>query len=240
MSATAPRGAVLLVLAKAPVPGAVKTRLARTEGPERAARLAAAALLDTVETCTAVFGPERCYLAVAGRIDDGVDAAQIRSATAGWTVLPQHGRRFGARIARAHDDVRSRAGGPVVQVGMDTPQAGAADLAGVAARVVTGSGRPGPALPLLGLARDGGWWVLASIRGSDLAGLDRVTMSTPSTGRVTRALLVRNAGGVLDGPVLGDVDTELDAELAARSAPGGRFARAWRDRGPGPGAGTAP
>ena len=39
----------VLVVAKAPVPGLAKTRLARTLGAETAADLAAAALLDTLD-----------------------------------------------------------------------------------------------------------------------------------------------------------------------------------------------
>ena len=44
-------GAAVLVVAKAPVPGAAKTRLAATVGDRNAAELAAAALLDTIDVC---------------------------------------------------------------------------------------------------------------------------------------------------------------------------------------------
>jgi len=43
----------VLVVAKAPVPGLAKTRIARTVGDARAAELAAAALLDTLDAATA-------------------------------------------------------------------------------------------------------------------------------------------------------------------------------------------
>ena len=43
----------VLVVAKAPVPGLAKTRLARTLGAEAAADLAAAALLDTLDAVAA-------------------------------------------------------------------------------------------------------------------------------------------------------------------------------------------
>ncbi|MGH3885224.1 MAG: hypothetical protein ACRDSZ_01435, partial [Pseudonocardiaceae bacterium] len=48
----APRAA-LLVLAKAPVPGKVKTRLCPPATPAQAARIAAAALLDTLDAVLA-------------------------------------------------------------------------------------------------------------------------------------------------------------------------------------------
>ena len=45
---------VLIVLAKAPVPGRVKTRLCPPATPEQAARLAAAALADTLAAAARV------------------------------------------------------------------------------------------------------------------------------------------------------------------------------------------
>ncbi|MBU2074873.1 MAG: hypothetical protein KJ938_10585, partial [Actinobacteria bacterium] len=64
-TAAAPTGPVrALVLAKAPVAGHVKTRLGADVGLGRAAELAAAALLDTVEACTAAYGAEHCHLAL--------------------------------------------------------------------------------------------------------------------------------------------------------------------------------
>ena len=48
--------AAVVVLAKAPVPGVAKTRLAAVVGDRRAADLAAAALLDTLESCRGLHG----------------------------------------------------------------------------------------------------------------------------------------------------------------------------------------
>jgi glycosyltransferase A (GT-A) superfamily protein (DUF2064 family) len=50
------RAFALLVLAKAPEPGRVKTRLCPPLTPDEAAELAAAALLDTIAAATAVPG----------------------------------------------------------------------------------------------------------------------------------------------------------------------------------------
>ena len=44
--------ATLLIVAKAPIPGLAKTRIAATVGTEAAADLAAAALLDTLDVAT--------------------------------------------------------------------------------------------------------------------------------------------------------------------------------------------
>ncbi|MCI4066378.1 hypothetical protein MRQ36_29025 [Micromonospora sp. R77] len=95
---------VLLVVAKAPVPGAVKTRLCPPATPDRAARIAAAALRDTVDAVAATPGVTP-VLALAGRLADGVDATALTTATAGWTVLPQRGAGLAQRLAYAHTDV---------------------------------------------------------------------------------------------------------------------------------------
>ena len=46
---------IVLIVAKAPVAGRVKTRLAATLGSERATEVAVAMLLDTLEGCRSVF-----------------------------------------------------------------------------------------------------------------------------------------------------------------------------------------
>lgn len=223
--------ASVLVMAKAPVPGRVKTRLAATEGPQRAADLALAALLDTLDTCCSVFPSGRRFVALAGEVDEVGPAEELRRGLEAWTVLAQRGTTFGERLARAHADVHARSAGPVVQIGMDTPHVTTHDLVAVAATAAA------TGLPVLGPAADGGWWVLASTRADDVSGLEAVAMSTPGTGAATRDLLLRNAGSVLDGPTLRDVDDAADALASTGTAPETRFASLWhagpRQRGGG-------
>ena len=209
----------VLVVAKAPVPGRVKTRLGATLGMADAARLAAAALLDTVVAATAAVGADRCVLALDGDLSTAVDGAALTDAVRGWTVVPQRGDGLAERLAAAHADAGP---GPVVQVGMDTPQVTAALLLEVAA----GLDRAGA---VLGAAADGGWWVLA-LRDPGRAELLRgVPMSTPETGAATLSALV--AAGLTVGATatLRDVDHHDDAAAVAASAPGSAFARAWAE-----------
>ena len=111
----------LLVVAKAPVPGLAKTRLAATVGDDVAADIAAAALLDTLDAvaATPACGP-------GGRADRRPRrrrrAAEIRSRLADFTVIQQRGDGFAARLANAHVDAAARLARPVLQIGMDTPQ----------------------------------------------------------------------------------------------------------------------
>ena len=111
---------VCLVVAKAPVPGQVKTRLAASVGDVAAAELAAAALADTLETCAAAF--DRCWLAVTGDLEAAVGAATLTALLRDWTVVPQRGSGLGQRLANAHRDVGTDSRAPVLQLGMDTPR----------------------------------------------------------------------------------------------------------------------
>jgi len=109
------------VLAKAPVPGRVKTRLCPPCTPDQAARVAAAALADTVDAVSAAPASRRT-LVVAGP----------HPAPAGWSRVGQRGDGLGARLAHAFADTR-RAGTPSLLLGMDTPQLTADQLAFAAA-----------------------------------------------------------------------------------------------------------
>ncbi len=210
----------LLVVAKAPVPGRVKTRLGASVGMTTAASLAAASLADTLVACAATHGPEWCFLALEGDLDHATDADVLRGLLAGWTVFPQRGDGLGERLVNAHLDVADRAPGAVVQVGMDTPQV-ASDL------LVSVGDQLGSHDAVLGPAHDGGWWVLAARDPRSVAPVAGVPMSTPATGRETRRALEAAGLRVAAAPTLRDVDTVTDAEWVASLAPGTRFAETW-------------
>ena len=206
-----------LVVAKAPVPGRVKTRLGAHVGMEAAARLAAAALLDTLATCRAAF--TECHLALEGDFADTLEANALRRALEGWIVHRQRGHGLGERLARAHVDAAGT--GPTVQVGMDTPQLTTDDLHAVAEAASTGDA-------VLGPAADGGWWVLALSDPSVAAVLADVPMSRPDTFASTRRALVAAGQTVRVGHELTDVDTVHEAARVAGSLTGGHFLQAWR------------
>ncbi|MEP7765850.1 DUF2064 domain-containing protein [Sanguibacter sp. 25GB23B1] len=215
---------VVLVMAKAPVPGQVKTRLASAVGPVFAARLAAAALLDTLDACEQAFGLDRCHLALAGDLDEVVDDDLLLRLSS-WTVHDQRGDGLAVRIANAHRDVHGVTRAPVVQLGMDTPHV-SPDVLGRVCDVVSGG------VPVLGLAEDGGWWVLATSSPGLVDGLEQVQMSTPRTGRETWDLLQSQDAGVVEAPTMRDVDVVADAVHVAALAPTTRFAQRWH-AGPG-------
>jgi glycosyltransferase A (GT-A) superfamily protein (DUF2064 family) len=214
-------GARVLVVAKAPIAGQVKTRLGAEIGMASAADVAAASLLDTMAACAEAFGPDGCLLSLSGDFADAVRGDELIRATAGWSVAHQRGITFAERLANAHLDVPP--GGPVVQVGMDTPQLTPALLAEVAAATAEYDA-------VLGPAEDGGWWVLALRRPKGARSLHDVAMSTPTTYDDTRRALVGEGLDVGATTTLRDVDTVADAEAVAVTVPGSHFARAWESR----------
>lgn len=213
------RPAVVLLMAKAPIAGDVKTRLAATVGNDLAAQVAAAALLDTLEVCERVFPAGRRYLALSGDLDRAHQSSELHQQLLGWIVLAQHGDGLGARITNAHRDTHAHAAAPVVQIGMDTPHLDAGVLAQAAQTVVTTE------RPVLGMAQDGGWWLLATSSAADVLGLAEVPMSTSQTGAAT--LRVLGPGQVSQVPMMRDVDDADDAHYVAATAPASRFGRAW-------------
>jgi rSAM/selenodomain-associated transferase 1 len=196
----------LLVIAKAPVPGRVKTRLSPPCTADEAARLAAAALDDTLAAATAAERAGRRVLVLAGDPGDRVPA--------GFEVIAQRGDGLAERLASAFEDV----GEPAFLVGMDTPQVTPALLdAGLAAL--------DDADAVLGAAPDGGYWGIG-LRRPDRAVFEGVPMSTSRTGAAQRARLEALHLRTAILPPLRDIDTIDDARAVAAQAPATRFAAA--------------
>ena len=132
----------LLLLAKTPVPGRVKTRLCPPHTPEEAAAIAAAALADTLDAVSGTPAAAGHTLVVEGD----------HPAPRGWGRVAQRGEGLPDRLANAFLDTRLL-GVPALLVGMDTPQVSAELLTG-AMKELTGT----DADAVRGLATDGGWW----------------------------------------------------------------------------------
>ncbi|KQX73980.1 DUF2064 domain-containing protein [Aeromicrobium sp. Root472D3] len=206
----------LLVVAKAPVPGLAKTRVARTVGDDVAAELAAAALLDTLATASAVGWP--VVVAMTGDLSKAARADEIAAALEPLRVVPQRGEGLAERLAHAHADAAATAedGTGIVQVGMDTPQLLVADYLDAGRMVELGSIVVGP-------ATDGGWWLLGLPDPSLAERLLDVEMSADDTGAKTVEAL---GGDVVTLRTLADMDTYDDAVAIAADIPISRLAEA--------------
>jgi rSAM/selenodomain-associated transferase 1 len=208
-----PLAAQVMVIAKEPVPGRVKTRLTPPYTPSQAAELAEAALADTL----AAVGSA----SVARRVL-ALDGAPGRWLPAGFDVIGQRGGGLDERIAWALADARAAWPAPVVLIGMDTPQVTPDLLAAAAGPLVSGA-----ADATLGLAEDGGFWLLG-LREIDPAVVLGVPMSRPDTGSLQLGRLEAAGLRVALLPELADVDTAGEAERIAAAVPGSRFAACVR------------
>lgn len=194
----------VLVLAKQPVAGRVKTRLSPPLTPAGAAAVAAAAIEDTLAAVRGVPVARRVLVL------DGTYPAE------GFDVQPQSTGPMDVRLAAAFDDAAAASPHPVLLVGMDTPQLGAALLRRAVEALLD---HP----CVLGLAPDGGWWALGLQRpDGDL--LRGVATSREDTGAQQHARLV--GAGLVPHllPELRDVDTVEDARAVQALAPDSRFA----------------
>ncbi|MEU3244075.1 MULTISPECIES: TIGR04282 family arsenosugar biosynthesis glycosyltransferase [unclassified Streptomyces] len=190
----------LLVIAKEPRPGRVKTRLTPPFSPRQAAALAEAALVDTLLAVAAA--PVRRRVLVL----DGTPGPWLPP---GIEVVPQSAGGLDERLAAAF----AACTGPALLIGMDTPQVTpellTVDFTGCDA--------------YFGPAEDGGFWALGlAVPDPDL--VRGVPMSTATTGAAQRARLTAAGLRVRDLPCLRDVDTAADAGVVAAAAPDGRFA----------------
>jgi uncharacterized protein len=201
----------LVVLAKAPVPGRVKTRCCPPCTPEQAAALAEAALADTLAVVAAT--PARRRVLVL----DGEPGPWL---PAGVDVWAQRGGGLDERLAAAFDDV----GGPALLIGMDTPQV-TVGLLSAAAGLLGDAGADLDAV--LGPAADGGFWAIG-LRRPDPGVFLGVPMSRPDTGRRQRARLLARRHRVRLLPTLVDVDDMVTAHIVAGLVPSSRFAAACR------------
>jgi rSAM/selenodomain-associated transferase 1 len=204
-----PRPAQLVVLAKSPVPGLVKTRLTPPFTPGEAAGLARAALVDTLRAAAGADVQRRVLIL------DGVAGDWLPT---GFDVLPQRSGRLDERIARALTDAWSVLPVPVLLIGMDTPQVTAADLDRAVDRLL----RPGTDA-VLGPAVDGGYWAIGLCR-PRTEHVVSVPMSRAETG--SRQLDRLESCGLrvrlLD--TRRDVDLAADVEAVAAEAPHTAFA----------------
>lgn len=109
--------AAVVVMAKAPRPGTVKTRLTPMLGTEGCAALATA-LIRQAMTSVRATSPAAAYLAF-----DPADAAGEMASLAGPGVglVPQRGAGLGERLAAATAEALAKHGGPVLVIGTDVP-----------------------------------------------------------------------------------------------------------------------
>lgn len=204
---TSPPPAAVLIMAKAPRPGLVKTRLHPLLGPHGAAALQAVLIRHTATLAGAAAATFLAY--------DPPDAApqMRRLVPASVTLFPQRGGNLGERMAAAAAHVNTATGGPVLVLGTDAPTLTegilrhAGDLLG------------GEVDAVLGPALDGGYYLIGLARPTPAA--FAIDPGLWSGNRVLAATLAALAGAgrrtrLLE--TLRDLDTPDDA-AALRADP---------------------
>lgn len=199
----------ILVLAKQPRPGRVKTRLCPPCTQDQAAAIAAAALADTLAAARG-SGADRVVLALDGRPGDWCPP--------GVVIADQGDGDLADRLTRAWTATT----GPALQIGMDTPQLTPDDL-DTAMSTLTTPGVDG----VLGPATDGGWWAIGLRRPHPRTFTD-IPTSRPDTGTRQAARLTALGLRTRRLEVRRDVDTWDDAEAVAGACRGTAFAAAVR------------
>jgi rSAM/selenodomain-associated transferase 2/rSAM/selenodomain-associated transferase 1 len=198
----------LLVFARAPVPGRVKTRLARTIGDDAAT----AAYRALAERALATAAAARRAGAV-GAIELWLDPDSDSAAVAPWcerfgaTVERQAGDDLGERMRRALRASLVR-GRRALLIGTDVPGYDVPYLARAAAALERHDAVVGP-------AEDGGYVLIGLARDVDV--FSGVPWSTPEVMAATRTRLAAAGASHVELPPLWDVDTHDD------------YVR-WRDR----------
>ncbi len=195
----------MMVIAKTPEVGRVKTRLCPPLSLEQACDVAWACLLDTLDTAASV--PAVRHVLVL----DGEPGSWIPDI---FEVIPQRGHGLAERLAAAFSDV----GDAGIVVAMDTPQATIQQLSAGLTALADGADA------VLGLADDGGYWVIGLRRGVDVATVfENVPMSTSRTAAAQRRQLdlLRLRTTML--PSHRDIDTMEDLYVVVAGMAGGRL-----------------
>ena len=213
------------MMARAPVPGCCKTRLAATIGDAAAAQLYGAMIADSIDAYSRA-GAER-NVVIAAPEHDGVRALQA-VAPRSWEIISQTGGGLSERLTNAFRALKSD-GSAVVLVGSDSPTVPMHPIAEAFDRL-HGGGRV-----LIGPTDDGGYYLI----GLTTLELEILRHIPWSTRRVLETTLARCAALSLTAEILPrwyDVDDAKDldrlcAELLQQPARAPRCATALRALG---------
>lgn len=192
----------ILVFAKIPRPGRVKTRLSPFLTPTQAAAVHQACLCDTVAQVSAVKSADR-RLVVAGSRTAARQLAMHLRLGVGWKVDVQGRGGLGERLARWFRWLQAKEAVPVIAVGTDTPWMGSARMARAIALLQQRDAVIGP-------TADGGYYLVGMRRW-----LPEIFRNIPwGSNRVVRQTLQRlEESGATYSLLRQDFDLDRPADL---------------------------
>jgi len=190
----------IVIFAKAPVPGKVKTRLIPMLGAEGAAQLAQRMLASTVEHAkeAGLSTPQLCATPHAA------DPTWEQHLPSGLWLTDQGAGDLGRRLAAATERVID-AGEHVLLIGTDCPALDANRLREAAAQLTNHDAVIHP-------ATDGGY-VLLGLRRSDPSLFDDIAWSTDSVAATTIERIQALGWSLWVGDTLSDIDEPADLDM---------------------------
>mmetsp|Transcript_12666 Transcript_12666/g.34949 ORF Transcript_12666/g.34949 Transcript_12666/m.34949 type:complete len:308 (-) Transcript_12666:51-974(-) len=237
-TSAAQRDGAIVVVAKCPIPGKSKTRLAARYGKEGSAALARSMLCDvltSLEKCTAINSYTKVLLYAPGN-DDGlaimkgimasINLAVLstgeerqQNADASWTLLPMHSTvlqssALSAILSDALRRVRDLIDpdGSVVFLGMDAPELPLDDIARALGQS-HGGDEATPRKAILCPASDGGYGMLSVPSQADtVLTFERVLWSHPLTALCQIKALTDQGIQVALGKLMHDIDEPQDLD----------------------------
>lgn len=142
----------LIIFAKRPAPGRVKTRLSPPLSPEQAAELYRCMLLDVLAKAATLPGVDKRIF-----YEPEEDAAAFFAETAaGMECFPQNGKGLGEKMANAFSELFAMGYGRVAIIGTDLP-----DLPMGYVEEAFGRLESGEIDAVFGPSEDGGYYLLA-------------------------------------------------------------------------------
>lgn len=188
-------------MAKAPRAGLAKTRLIPALGPEGAAALAQAFVIDSAARARAVA---EAYVIASPDV-----ACDALATLTGLPAVPQGEGDLGARIVTAFAALFARGHTPVLLIGADTPTLPAGHLAAALALLAED-----PRRAVFGPTADGGYWTVG-LAAPAPALFDGIAWSTPRVLDETLAAAARAGIAVALAPPWHDIDEPDDLAVLA-------------------------
>lgn len=204
----------LVVMAKAPRPGRVKTRLSPPLTLDQTAALNICFLRDTTENLASI--PGSAGLISYTPVGDEALFAGLLPAT--FALVPQRGDGFGERLLAAAEDILAIGYGAVCLIDSDSPTVPAAAYR----QAVSALAAPGDRI-VLGPSHDGGYFCIG-LKHPHPEPFERISWSTAAVCAETRQRCAARALEVVELPTWYDVDDAgtldlLTAELLRNTPP---------------------
>jgi rSAM/selenodomain-associated transferase 1 len=194
----------LIIVAKEPVAGLVKTRLAASIGSERAAELYRCFLYDTIALAHQV---PMCTLALS--FWPPASASRFCELDPTALLLPQHGVDFGSRLLSAFEQAAEAGYDEMVLIGSDNPNLPLGYVTQAFAALDVASA-------VLGPSEDGGYYLIG-MRAPQPALFDRgIAWSTALVAQQTYAAAAAAGLSMARVPPWYDIDTMADLQRLYR------------------------